>query len=414
MIDSGSTNDSWRSSLFCMLPKSGDLTLPENYRPIAILQAFYKIFSRMLYGRLMPLLDSHQCHDQFGFRPGVRLDDALVVLETMISKTREWNMPLWVASLDLKKAFDKITFSSIFAALRAQSISEYMIALLLDLYANQHGCISGTKLFAIHRGVKQGDVISSIIFNATIEHVFQKWKMKLASHGWLLDSSHSRLTNIRYADDMMLFAKSASELHQMLVLLHDELQIVGLEMHPTKTKVMTTYNDQGLLLMNIRGMEIQILGDDASHRYLGRLVTLSTNRCTIEVSNRLRAAWGKFAQHHKWLTNQQVSLHLRLKLFDSVVSPTALFATSSLPLTSAHFSRLGRAQRKMLRCIVGWVRIDDEPWSDTMHRMRNRMDRAAKLYFVQPWSIRLLRSQWSFACHLSTLRFSSWPSLALH
>ena len=161
-------------------------------------------------------------------------------------------------------------------------------------------------------------------------------------------------------------------------------------------------------------MNLAILPLEILHRYLGRLVTLSANRCSIEVSNRIRAAWGKFAQHHKWLTNRQVPLHLRLKLFDSIVSPTALFATSSLPLTSAHFSRIGRAQRKMLRSIVGWVRISDEPWSDTMHRMKQRMDRAAAMHFVEPWSIRLLRNQWSFAHHLSTLDFSSWPSLTLH
>ena len=174
LFDHRCSNDSWRTSLFCMLPKSGDMSLPENYRPIAILQVFYKIFSRMIYNRLLPILDSHQSHDQFGFRPGIRLEDALVVLETLISKTREWNIPLWIASLDLKKAFDKMSFPSIFSALRDQGISDEMVSLLLDLYAHQHGRVSGSKLFAIHRGVKQGDVISSIIFNATIEFVFHR------------------------------------------------------------------------------------------------------------------------------------------------------------------------------------------------------------------------------------------------
>ena len=72
----------------------------------------------------------------FGFRLGIRLEDALVVLETLISKTREWNIPLWIASLDLKKAFDKISFSCIFSALCAQGISDEMVSLLLDLYVN--------------------------------------------------------------------------------------------------------------------------------------------------------------------------------------------------------------------------------------------------------------------------------------
>ena len=256
-----------------------------------------------------------------------------MVLETLISKTREWNIPLWIASLDLKKAFDKISFPSIFSALRAQGISDEMVSLLLDLYAHQHGRVSGSKLFAIHRGVKQGDVISSIIFNATIEFVFQRWKTRLRSHGWLLDSRYLRLTNIRYADDMMIFAKSASELCEMLELLHDELDAVGLEMHSSKSKIMTSFDDLDVDSLTIRSLNLAILPLETPHRYLGRSVTLSANRCSIEVSNRIRAAWGKFAQHHKWLTNRQVPLHLRLKLFDSIVSPTALFASSSLSLT---------------------------------------------------------------------------------
>ena len=111
MIDHGCSNESWQISLFCMLPKSSDIALPENDVRIAILQVFYNIFSRIIYNRLLPILDSHESHDQCGFRPGIRLEDALVVLETLISKTREWNIKLWIASLDLKKAFDQMFMS---------------------------------------------------------------------------------------------------------------------------------------------------------------------------------------------------------------------------------------------------------------------------------------------------------------
>ena len=97
------------------------------------------------YNRLLPILDSHQSYDQFGFRPDIRLEDALVVLETLISKTRELNIPLWIASLDLKKAFDNIPLPFIFSALRAQCISDELVLLLLDLYAHQHRRVSGSK-----------------------------------------------------------------------------------------------------------------------------------------------------------------------------------------------------------------------------------------------------------------------------
>ena len=160
----------------------------------------------MVYNRLLPILNQSQTNEQCGFRPGLRIDDALVIAESMFSKCSEFNIPIWMASLDLKKAFDRVSYSAIFEALRSQGIDEPMIALLLDLYSMQSGSTRGGKAFPIRRGVRQGDIISSIIFNAVLEYAFQSWKNKLGDHGWLLSNEAlERLTNSRYADDMRYF-----------------------------------------------------------------------------------------------------------------------------------------------------------------------------------------------------------------
>ena len=87
-----------------------------------------------------------------------------------------------MASLDLKKAFDRVEHSSLFAALRQQNIDDPSIALLLDIYYGQHGSVQGIRSFDISRGVRQSDVISSLLFNTVIEHVFQRWKRRLSFH----------------------------------------------------------------------------------------------------------------------------------------------------------------------------------------------------------------------------------------
>ena len=118
----------------------------------------------MVYNRFLLILNRHQSHDQYSFRPGIRLDDALVVIESMISKRNDHHLPICLASLDLKKAFDRMTHKVIFGALRNQGVAEPMIAFLLDLYSRQSGYVSDSAEFAISRGVRQGDVLSSIIF----------------------------------------------------------------------------------------------------------------------------------------------------------------------------------------------------------------------------------------------------------
>ena len=99
-------------------------------------------------------------------------------------------------------------FGPLFAALRDQEVPEAYIQLLSALYEKQQGCVDGSRKFPIERGVKQGDVLSSMLFNAVLESAFRVWKTKLHTHGFLLHDGNERLTNVRYADDVMLFAKS--------------------------------------------------------------------------------------------------------------------------------------------------------------------------------------------------------------
>ena len=276
-IEHGCIDDHWNYIVFSMIPKQGDLSLPSNWRPIAILPIFYELFSRMLHNRLLPQLDSHQHFDQCGFRPGVRIEDALLVAETLISKTLEYHLPLWMVSLDLKKAFDRVHHNALFDALRGQDVDDPTIALLLEIYSGQRGCVHGSREFDIARGVRQGDVISSLLFNAVIELVFKRWKLRLSHHGWLLTPGSERLTNTRYADDILLYAKSLEELEEMLGLLDDELASVGLELHEGKTKIITSDLSNSISFVEIASKFIEVLGPQKSHKYLDFETKLSFN-----------------------------------------------------------------------------------------------------------------------------------------
>ena len=42
LIDKGAVDSNWKEIIFSMVPKQGDLSLPRNWRPIAIFVIFYK------------------------------------------------------------------------------------------------------------------------------------------------------------------------------------------------------------------------------------------------------------------------------------------------------------------------------------------------------------------------------------
>ena len=64
----------------------------------------------MIYVRLRDCLDSRQGIEDTGFRTGTSIDDVFFVFERLCSKSLEWNAPLWFASLDLTKAFDRVEY----------------------------------------------------------------------------------------------------------------------------------------------------------------------------------------------------------------------------------------------------------------------------------------------------------------
>ena len=82
------------------------------------------------------------------------------------------------------------------------------------------------------------------------------------------------------------------------------------------------------------------------------------------------------------------------------VTPALLFALPAIPMTKTRISQLDVLQRKMLRRIVDWRRLDEEPWRDTMHKMSERLAAGERLYTCQPWSQAFARAQWRLIGHL--------------
>ena len=68
----------------------------------------------------------------------------------------------------------------------------------------------------------------------------------------------------------------------------------------------------------------------------------------------------------------------------------------------------------MLRRIKGWVRIENETWEDTMHRMKQRVNKALLQWPIKDWSQRIRETQWIHASRIKISDQQSLPLLASH
>ena len=451
---------SWKHSVITVLYKSGDAMLPQNYRPICIIPILYKLFSKLLYNRLYPILDKAQCADQAGFRHRFSTVDHMFVCTMVFEKSEEFQLNSWIAALDFKKAFDSIDQEYLWQALREQEVPKGYIDVLRNLYRNQSAQVKTDKMsrkFTIEKGTKQGDPLSSLLFNSLLEKMMTTVKTKIfgKKYGIQLGSSDSsRITNLRFADDVLLIGRSLTQITSMLEEVYKEAQACGLQLHPEKTKIITSTNRTEGRPRNrnvkIGDMKIEILTRDTAIKYLGRKISFGEYH-EDELASRIRAGWAKFAQHKQELTSKHYSLNDRLRLFTSVITPTVLYGSECWTMTKIMDNALKTTQRKMLRMILGHGRrrvqantvepessgedvqsnasntvkpedepsvepVDElEPWVDWIKRVTYHMEGRLQNLKMRSWTEEARLRKWKWAQKLFTGEHSDrWSVKALH
>ena len=111
-------------------------------------------------------------------------------------------------------------------------IPDHLTCLLRNLYTGQEATLrtghGTTEWFQIRKGLHQGCISSSCLFNLYAEYITQN---AIAGRN---------INNLRYPDDTTLMAESEEELKSLLMKVKGESEKVGLKLNIQKTKIMAS------------------------------------------------------------------------------------------------------------------------------------------------------------------------------
>ena len=128
----------WQRGIIIPLHKSGSVYDLDNYRGITLSSNVYKLFSKTLETHIVWYLESNNIlgDSQGAFRKDRRIEDHIFSLQGICALSRSSKKPLYLAFLDLSKAFDRVWRDGLFAKLWQSGIQGKVWRLVKDIYKN--------------------------------------------------------------------------------------------------------------------------------------------------------------------------------------------------------------------------------------------------------------------------------------
>ncbi|XP_065319047.1 uncharacterized protein LOC135927039 [Gordionus sp. m RMFG-2023] len=209
--------------------------------------------------------------------------------------------------------------------------------------------------FKANRGLKQGCILSSIIFNVIMNDILNKsLKQKYALNTYYSDQQHlndmhNSLNFLCYADDVCILANSEYKLRNILSLFVNNCDGYGLRVNYTKTKLITSNTDASHLNpFNFEGNTIELVSD---FKYLGTRIT-SLGFTFVDTKSRTKNARLRYHQLSKLWSFNLISTNLKIRLFKSLIVPIFTYGLETWQDSKSNINTIQSFINKCLRRIT--------------------------------------------------------------
>jgi hypothetical protein len=345
----------WCKGLIVKVPKKGNLQNCDNWRGITLLSIPSKIFCRIVLTRIQKTVDTQLRREQAGFRQGRGCIDQIFALRNIIEQCTEWNASLVINFIDFKKAFDSIHRETLWKILRSYGIPPKIVTLMRKFYEHfECSVIVNGELsewFSVESGVRQGCIISPILFLIAIDWVMRNTTAdKARGIQWSL---FSQLEDLDFADDLAILSTTHRHLQEKTDRLERFGKQTGLNINTSKTQVMFI-NPKQEEDITVNGEPLETVEE---FTYLGSVIS-SDNGAKKDIKSRLGKARSAFARLRPVWRSNQYSLKTKVKLYNSNVKSVLLYGSECWRVVKTDMAKIDVFHNSCLRqlCRIFWPR----------------------------------------------------------
>ncbi len=202
------------------IPKPGS----KEKRPLGIPTVTDRVVQSAVKMAIEPIFEREFAPTSYGFRPGCGCKDALREVERPLREGYQH-----VVDVDIKGYFDNIPHAELMELVK-EHISDGKVLGLIEKFLRQGVLEEGIEIEP-EKGSPQGGVISPLLANIYLNPL-----------DWMLKGLE--IKSVRYADDIVLLARSAEDARLALEALSGWVSRAQLTLHPEKTRLVDMTKDR--------------------------------------------------------------------------------------------------------------------------------------------------------------------------
>ena len=210
------------------IPKPGST----ETRPLGIPTINDRALQSLVKLALEPEWEAKFEPNSYGFRPGRSCHDAIGAIFDSIKQKAKY-----VLDADIAKCFDRIDHKALISKIHTYPTLSRQIKTWLKA-----GYMDGKNLFHTEEGTPQGGVISPLLANIALHGMEERVKQYAETLKGEKTKNRQSLSLIRYADDFVIIHEDLNVIKKCKEIITDWLSDMGLELKPSKTKLIHTLN----------------------------------------------------------------------------------------------------------------------------------------------------------------------------